>query len=863
MPPTLLLLTIVLYIIIAATHITTAIDYDVVIGVSLSLRPLPQGTLPPSVDPSASVLRGDNSHKLLNGLLLWDKKFGQDKVYTYGDHTVRYSFQVYEDHNNASLMVENYRKMSQDSNITVLVGPIQTDFTLLAMSTWADAGKMMVSTTSTSLDVSTNNPWSFSLMVPYSRTFISSIPVWTANNVRRIAIISENVVVQSRLCDTLPSQLATTSMEIVFSTYINTASAVSPEQTSAMRDAVYRASLSNPDILVVCSYNTNGQTILEQAQALDFAPKAIWFSGSMAGLVSVPQANYVYSISGWMPTVHIPADGWYGTPQDFTRTVYEELQIVPDIFVATTALMPILVQESVKRILSNTPNGLTNAGLRDTFAGLKMNTFYGNIGFTQSSHINQHDNFVLQMLHGAQFPVAPLAFSSQPYVFPMPSWQERVFAPEPYFDPTTISVAVFAILLSVLTLILFIFTLIYWRNNTFLLFILVGAILCHISPFVNVRGGVGDNICRLRSWPFNLGYVLFFAPIVLLAYRERALASKGTTATAVVSRSRLLKVLAGLVFVMVLLLLLITFVSPQGVVQVSPSATYKSRDYLTCSSPNQVAYGSLAIVLLFYKAAIALAGIYFCWRIYSYSRRISVAFIFCCVFLTFTFIIDFARIYGGLDPELYFGLNSYAIFIGIAGATIILFWTRLKLLARCDPSSSDLSISASYSESYSASEIEMNGRTTTSTTSTGVATNTNSVGTPMMKAGHHHHLDGAASSPAPNTNEAILLESLQIELEVQRAKIRELEEQSRQLSQARTSDASDGGGASAPSSPLDVGASTLRSNNATAELLSVSGGIGSSRTSSPPRSPAVRSSYNNNSNRYSRDSREDTEDVEK
>eukprot|EP01113_Clastostelium_recurvatum_P040376 TRINITY_DN6278_c0_g2_i2.p1 TRINITY_DN6278_c0_g2~~TRINITY_DN6278_c0_g2_i2.p1 ORF type:complete len:738 (-),score=148.92 TRINITY_DN6278_c0_g2_i2:588-2801(-) len=643
---------------------------SVVIGVSLSLKAEPQGVLPPNIDPAASASRQSNSRKIYNGLSLWKKKFGTT-IHTYpGEKRVRYTFRYYEDYNNVTVMQQNYQIMSQDPNITVLIGPIQTDFTLAALSSWSSSGPPMISTSSTDVDFIASNSWSFSLLAPYTRLFQSSLPVWIASGVRRIAYITEDVPTQSNICNALPNTLTSSSISVVATYTIPTVSVETPASRRNAHNALDHIKTFNPDVVVICAQAANSITLLQVAEEDSYMPKAFWFSALRDALFSLPQANYIYTITNWSPAVEYPADAWFGTPADFTNMVNRELDIVPDLYVATSAVLPIVVEQAVSAVFGAGNDKLTPALVRDAIANLDIRTFFGNVDFTLD-HMGMHDNFVLQLVNGQQIPVAPLAVKSKNPIYPVPSWQERTFILPPYFSSgVLIHLAVLSIICSALICIIFICSLVWWRRDIFTVLFLLGATIAPLYPLAYV-GPPDVATCTLRGWPLNLGYIMAFGALTALAYYERALASKGTS---MIHKTRLLKVYLVIIAVLVFLLLISSLVVPSPPVRVRRDPLRPALDVLVCRSVFTQGGGTLAltIIIFVYFAILSVLGVFFSYRIYRYARRLSVAILWCALFMLAFFITQLAQIYGIEDSLTALVLRSYFVFFAFLGITTLL-----------------------------------------------------------------------------------------------------------------------------------------------------------------------------------------------
>lgn len=117
----------VFFVLVACVASTSRAQKVLRIGASLSLTPA----------SSNRAITGNGVRQGLELFKIWANERGP---ITLGNQTYTFDIVVLDDKGNSSLLVSNYQKLHADPNVTFLVGPVASDFNILAASSVTEPG---------------------------------------------------------------------------------------------------------------------------------------------------------------------------------------------------------------------------------------------------------------------------------------------------------------------------------------------------------------------------------------------------------------------------------------------------------------------------------------------------------------------------------------------------------------------------------------------------------------------------------------------------------------------------------------------------------------------------------------------------
>eukprot|EP01112_Ceratiomyxa_fruticulosa_P017838 TRINITY_DN5629_c0_g1_i4.p1 TRINITY_DN5629_c0_g1~~TRINITY_DN5629_c0_g1_i4.p1 ORF type:complete len:898 (-),score=147.62 TRINITY_DN5629_c0_g1_i4:65-2758(-) len=726
---------------------------EIVLGISLTLDPLSQSSADSAnYDPTAFANRYVNSQKTHNGLTLWQDTFGE-LVHTYENASVKYSLVIMEDNGNATRMVENYQRMSNDPNINFLIGPMQTDFTILAEPTWESSQKLMISTSSASEDIALTGSWSYSLLTPSNRLLLSALQMYQLVGIDTVACISENVLQYTQTCNSLWDNAGTYQMNVVGNVTLSAATGgvLSEVQLKENMEAMKFIQSLNPDLLIVCAYPAHTQQTLLNSEALNYLPKAFHVCSFHPELLDMPQAQYTTASTSWLNTVSYPSDQWFGTSQTYSSEFSQRFQTLPDTVSALASLVPIVFEQAVKSSME-THMDYESDHVRSALSRLDLNTFYGNIAFSLQ-HVCLHDNLVVQLVGSKVVAIAPFSVSVADVVYPIPSFKQRVFDMPKYFGTVSqIYVAVIDILFLFGNVVLSVITFIFWPRQIYLHLSLLGSTFLLLGVFLWMEV-INFYTCSGLPWLIGFGFVLLYHSLIIIAWKVDTSSSNES----MLPLSRLLKVSGLLVAIELLLLILLGTISPLQNVMLVLDPLRPAENKLSCQGSELLTPIFLAAIAL-YDAILLLYGLVLSFRVFSTSKYISLSMMSFAVFVIVALIVQMNSVYVKTGQTATFVLRSFGIMLAAEVSVWILYFPRLRKIFRKSKEKSETVIHDNNNKTQEESEssnsdmdIEMDFL--------------ESLGSQSVTETTHYE-----------TNDMLIVESLQAEVEVQRIKIKELEE---------------------------------------------------------------------------------------
>eukprot|EP01112_Ceratiomyxa_fruticulosa_P012544 TRINITY_DN3477_c0_g1_i1.p1 TRINITY_DN3477_c0_g1~~TRINITY_DN3477_c0_g1_i1.p1 ORF type:complete len:860 (-),score=142.12 TRINITY_DN3477_c0_g1_i1:85-2664(-) len=655
---------------------------NVVIGMSLDLHPSTNPIMNPGSDMTADLNRAAYSQKLYNGLKVWNQIFG-DVVHTYGNVSIRYKLRMMDDNGNITKMIANYQYMSNSPNFNFLFGPIQSDFTLAAAYTWENAGKLMLSTSAASQDVVLGRKYSYSLLAPSNRYLITAIPIWSNAGLKTIAFINEDILQFSQCCGSLYDNAPDFGMTVLGNrTLAPVGNTLTQDQYIANLEALKYIQSLQPDVLVICSYQANTQQLLTNTKTLNYLPKAIHTMLIQQAFVTLPEANFITASAQWLNDLNLPPDSWYGSPSSFSEIYEQTYGVSPDSSGALGAIGPIVIEQAVASAMANY-KVYTSDAVRDALQALKINSFFGNIGFS-ADHLSLHENAVVQYVNGKIIPIAPLSVAESTYIFPMPTYEERVFVPPHYFGTKEeLAIGIITIFLLFLCLLLSVVVFKFWRNNYDLWMVLLGCALCLLTSFLWMRE-INPYTCQGLPWMLGLGICMLYQAMALLSWKADATRKRdeglGTSSHKI---TKILKFTGIILAVEVLILILITTISPLKSTTVVVDPLRPGLNRLSCQGSNLITPILIAILVI-YHLLVMIYGLVLAWKIFSVSRYLALALINISVLLIIVLITQMSVLYGNSPHTqvvtIKLVLRCLGLMIASFGTTCLIFYPRIRSL---------------------------------------------------------------------------------------------------------------------------------------------------------------------------------------
>jgi hypothetical protein len=269
---------------------------------------------------------------------------------------------------------------------------------------------------------------------------------------------------------------------------------------------------------------------------------------------------------------------------------------------------------------------------------LQMNepSFFGQISFSTHGQNFAKETIILQADQNYDRQIVyPLGSATANYIYPEPTFDERIFTPEYISETSEIVLAPIVGFLIVISIILIVFTLVN-RHHPFILAasplflctILVGSIMLYSSFFMWVLTAYNTAMCHLRFWLLGIGFITLFGALFAKTWRVMRIFTTSNLTVFHITNLQLILILAILVGTEAVLLAIWSGLSnPKSIIKVNDSLR-PAKNQLVCSKgkSSNVMLG----ILVAYNLMVVLYGIYMTiriWRIpmkqYNESRAIA------------------------------------------------------------------------------------------------------------------------------------------------------------------------------------------------------------------------------------------------
>lgn len=197
-----------------------------------------------------------------------------------------------------------------------------------------------------------------------------------------------------------------------------------PPDTKDLSSALNQVKAAGADALLGSGHLDDSLVLLKQVKSLGINFKA---TGLSVG-PSTPEfanalgkdADYVYSGVQWVPESKATGSV-IGSAQDYTKAFKAKYNAVPEYHNAEATAGGLLLQLAIEKA-----GTLDKDKVRDTLAGMNVDTFFGHIQFDSRGLNSDKPMVVIQLQDGGkQVPVWPQAAAAGQAKYPTPAWDKR------------------------------------------------------------------------------------------------------------------------------------------------------------------------------------------------------------------------------------------------------------------------------------------------------------------------------------------------------------------------------------------------------------------------------------------------------
>lgn len=683
------------------------VDRNITIGMSFSLS------------ASTTLARVDQGRRTNDGVIYWYENLPNKVIYA-GNQTIGVNIVIYDDRADAATMRSLYTQMASDPNIDFLVGPVNSDFSVMAKSITEPRQKLLVGTSAATSAFYLGGQWSFAAVTSARNLVRAAVSVMRIKGAKTIGIIYDSVSpFAADACLAQRQSLSEQGLTVSGMVPIpSTLAAVTDELKNNVSDAVRQMKEINPDVVLGCIHAPQLQEhSLLAMQQIDWVPKLYTVAPDSGGYfqsVSNVTKNALSFLSAFDATARFAHKGVnFNDSFAWSTSFRARFGYEPDSYNAFGTLAPLLLQRAIERAGSVNP-----ASVRDNLRTLDIETFMGRVSFAADG-ANQNSGVMQQFQNGARRIIAPPLFADADAVYPMPAWSERTFS-QTFGSGSEIAVIVITSIGALFSLVLIVLLAIAWKDPiirasspTFLCSVIIGSLLLYSSNYASLINVITPASCHLQAWLLALGFIVMYGSLFAKSWRVWRLYSNASMT--IIRISDLQVFLNVLIWVLIMAILLIAF-SIAGNLQptyVTLDPYRPARDYIACIPANPGPHTVALAVILAYSGLIILAGLFVAYKVskipyqvYDESNTISfsmynVAF--------FVILLAALRLSNAASREVLFVLQSVGLVLCVVITLSSLLFTKVSYMMNGDSSLSGTSLRMSRSVKHLSSSKASGG----------------------------------------------------------------------------------------------------------------------------------------------------------
>lgn len=563
-------------------------------------------------------------------------------------------------------------------------------------------------------------PGSFGAPTANVLVMTSWLPYLRLNEAKTLVTIEVyDYIYQNELCQGVRTQAPLNGLEVVasydmpFDWYTEGAIIGVDNRSEIWTQMLDEVRALNPDAIAICDYGYGAEFALNYMREHDWTPKSVMISPSYSSFVDPTLTDYTIQPAIYNPNANYPAQANFTNSAGYNALVQQRYNRSASSVAAQATLSGMMYTNA----LINSPSNAT-ADIITTMRTQPLTSFMG----VEQNDVYNHQTLialVTQWLNnGTQINVVgPAQAAVNNFIYPMPTWSERVFDPK-WGSREEIAGLVLICVGCAINLVWLVFIVVNWRHRkiveaspVFCLLIILGGMIMNIAIFTWMPNLVNTPICMLRAWLLPIGFMLMFGALLAKTYRIERIFNANILINLKISNFDVALVVFFIVFIQIALsILLITVGQLQAVVhQVDPYRV--SLNYFVCLFPvaNKAVFG----LNLVYAVGLLGWGTFLAFRVrkiknsnYDESKEIIFSTYNVALMAAIVTVVQMAI--GNSSRDLTFMITAVCAFLGSTITTCCLFIPKAYNMIRTEQKSQSQSNSTglttvpAHSSNYSA-----------------------------------------------------------------------------------------------------------------------------------------------------------------
>lgn len=436
-----------------------------------------------------------------------------------------------------------YESMAQNQSIDYLFGTVGFAGIELRQHMY-DFGVPLMVFAADSSDQFYSIPGSFGSATANMLTMTSWLPYLRVAKASTIAVIYINdKVYESELCQGVVAQASYNNLKVV-AQYGDmpfdwkTFGEINGNDT---RIAIWNEVLDsiialNPDALAICDYGAGAEYALNYFRSKNWIASSIAVAPLFRQFADPSVLDYVVSPQAYSPKATYPPQLNFTDSAGYNNLVLAKYGVPATSIMAQATLSGMLYTNALVNAASNSTDHIIIA-----MQTQQLQSFMGTSAVdgrrrqTLLSLLTQYMNSTNQIDI-----VGPAQAAADTFIYPMPKWSERKYAPRWGNNVEIAAVVLIAVgvLISIAALVFVIVNrterVIYASSPLFCCLVIVGTILAYSSLIVWMPNLVSTTTCNLRVWLLPFGFTLIFGSLFSKTYRIHRMFTLDTLKTIII-----------------------------------------------------------------------------------------------------------------------------------------------------------------------------------------------------------------------------------------------------------------------------------------------------------------------------------------
>eukprot|EP01121_Diplochlamys_sp_Union-15-3_P015428 TRINITY_DN5097_c0_g2_i1.p1 TRINITY_DN5097_c0_g2~~TRINITY_DN5097_c0_g2_i1.p1 ORF type:complete len:542 (+),score=69.89 TRINITY_DN5097_c0_g2_i1:171-1628(+) len=280
--------------------------------------------------------------------------------------------------------------------------------------------------------------------------------------------------------------------------------------------------------------------------------------------------------------------------------------------------------------------------------------------------------------------VGPPQIQQADIVFPMPTWEERIFD-NSFGSNAEIIVTVITLSFSFLSIICLIYVLSYWNdpfivaiNPSFLVILIIGSFFAYASVFTFMPSLISTASCHLKVWLIGSAFIFMFGALLSKAFKYYIIKKHGKLSGTHIFNRSIWLVSSMLFGIEIILLAIFTGVSNLEAVLKKPDIYRRSTWKYNCEVSTQ--YWFILGLLLGFNVLLGLVGVFLTFQIRNRFKESNLIGFAMYNILFFGLLVTIIQSVSGINVDARFITTDLLIIAGTAITLHCIFGQRILIL---------------------------------------------------------------------------------------------------------------------------------------------------------------------------------------